>query len=249
MRLPDALDRHQDGIVPGRAEPGQSAHDDVVHAVMTMPDLVVACGTARCDAVRWRHRVADPQAHVGADDGSALAVEEPAFAWRNATPACGKRGRCADDRTAAHRIREGDRRRGPHALVAGQGVEDGAVDQGDRLRLQVDRRQDELRVTAGRTDQQVEVVGRLRRRSAQRRLLRADGDPQRHSDGDKQRRCPGDPAKGAQVRDDDGPGFTTKPPVEPSPPASSRWTRSRRQRRHHATPPGRWRRPGRPPRS
>src|SRR5258708_12417370 len=48
--------------------------------------------------------------------------------------------------TTLFRSAEGDRRRGLHALVARERIEDGAVHQRDRVGLQVNRGQHQLRV-------------------------------------------------------------------------------------------------------
>src|SRR5258708_22210270 len=138
-------------MVPRRAQPREAAYDGVVAPVMARPSLVLAVvpsglAAARHHAMGWGYRVADPQPHIGADHGFALAREEPPFARRKAAPSSGERSRRADHWISAHRIAEGNRRCRPCTPVTGERIEDGTVDQRERRRLQAHGREHELPV-------------------------------------------------------------------------------------------------------
>ena len=194
---------------------------------MPMTDLLRALDPERAAQARVRvrrdERLAERERHIGADHCFAFPFEDAALGRLEPAPAGDEVRRRADDRIAARDIAEGDRRGGLRARIACKRRKDRAIDQGERLGLEIHGGEDELRLAARRADQQVEVGRRLRRRVPQAAFLRAQRHPDRHGDRHQHRRDPGDPAERAKISQDDGPGIhRVCPEIMASRPASSR---------------------------
>ena len=209
--LPDALDRHEDRAIPGRAEARQPADDGIAMAFVLVAVLFGIGLARRCDtagdAMRRRDGIAHPVEDIGAEHGLALRCEEAPLAGLDPVPAAGEGGGRADDRIAAADVAEGDRCDLRDTLVLEQGVEQAAVDQRQGVGLDIDCRHQELRLAAGRADDQVEIIGGRGRAAAQRPFLRSDGDAGRDGQRDQQddRRC--GPAQRAQIGQHHGEGI------------------------------------------
>jgi hypothetical protein len=103
---------------------------------------------------------------------------------------------------AAGDVTKCERRHSGDARIAGELIDQPPVDQRQRFRLQIDRRHHELRLAAGRADQQVEIIGGLRRGLPQRPLLCAYGDTDRHCQRDQRHDRSRRPAQRPQIGDD-----------------------------------------------